>query len=75
MLHNLIDARNVRRFDAFDLHKKFANVFDVHDVPEDERKTVARLTADKILAQLKEEQRPELDEEPPPKLWKILSAV
>ena len=34
------------------LHKKYAQVFHMDDVPESERNATAQLTADKILAML-----------------------
>jgi hypothetical protein len=40
--------------DALPLYKKYTDVFLMEDVPEEERKAVARQVADKIIAMLKE---------------------
>jgi hypothetical protein len=37
------------------LYKKYTDIFSMDDVPEEERKAVARQVADKIIARLKEE--------------------
>ncbi len=36
------------------LYKKYAHIFSIDDVPEEERKAVARQVANKIIAILKE---------------------
>jgi len=55
VLKNQIDEEKVIHIDTLPLHKKYANLFLMDDVPEAERKQVARQVADKILARLKEE--------------------
>jgi hypothetical protein len=51
----------VIQIDAFSLHNKYADIFLMDDVPEVERKAVAREVAHKIIAMLKEEKRLEFD--------------
>jgi uncharacterized metal-binding protein len=59
VLQNLVDERKIVHIDALPLHKKYGDVFSMDDVPEAERKAVARLVADKILDLLKDaEPRP-----------------
>lgn len=52
ILKNQVDEEKVIHIDTLPLHKKFSDVFLMDDVPEDERKQVARQVADKILAKL-----------------------
>lgn len=52
VLKNLIPDENVVHIDALPLYKKYTDVFLMDDVPEEERKTVARQVADKIIAKL-----------------------
>lgn len=52
ILNNLIGERKVVQIDALPLYKKYTDVFLMGDVPEEERKAVARQVADKIKAQL-----------------------
>jgi hypothetical protein len=47
--------RKIIQFDALPLYKKYTDVFLMEDVPEEERKAVARQVADKIIAQLKQQ--------------------
>jgi len=54
ILKNQVDEKKVIHIDTLPLHKKYANVFLMDDVPEAERKHVGRQVADKILAGLKE---------------------
>ena len=55
VLNKLIGDDKVVHIDAYPLYKKYSDVFLMDDVPEEERKAVARQVADKILAMLKEE--------------------
>ena len=57
VLKKLIDADRVVHVDAYPLYKKYADIFSMDDVPEEERKAVARLVADKIIALLKDDGR------------------
>jgi hypothetical protein len=45
----------VIHIDALPFYKKYTDIFSMDDVPEAERKAVARQVADKIIAKLKEE--------------------
>lgn len=57
-LKNLIGEEKMIHIDALPLHKKYSDIFLMDDVPEGERKAVARQVADKIIAMLKQEQGP-----------------
>lgn len=57
VLKKLIGEEKVIHIDALPLYKKYTDLFSMDDVPEAERKAVAREVADKILAMLKEEAR------------------
>jgi uncharacterized metal-binding protein len=52
VLNQLIDEAKVIHVDALALYQKYNDVFLMDDVPEDERKAVARQVADKIIAEL-----------------------
>lgn len=54
VLNTLIDENKVVHIDALPLYKKYTDLFDMDDVPEEERKAVARQVADKIIATLKD---------------------
>lgn len=56
VLRNLIGEGKVVQIDALPLYKKYTDIFSMDDVPEEERKAVARQVADKIMAMLKEEE-------------------
>ena len=49
VLNELIGEEKVIQIDALPLYKKYTDVFLMDDVPEAERKTVARGVADKII--------------------------
>jgi hypothetical protein len=53
VLKGLVGEEKIVRIDALPLYKKYTDVFLMDDVPEEERKAVAREVADKILANLK----------------------
>ncbi len=55
MLEGLVDKKNLIQFNALAMHKKYADVFDIDAVPEEERLLAARQVADKVLAALKED--------------------
>ncbi|HJS75902.1 MAG TPA: putative zinc-binding protein [Burkholderiales bacterium] len=55
VLKKLVGEAKVIQFDALPLYKKYTDVFLMEDVPEEERKAVARQVADKIIAQLKQQ--------------------
>jgi uncharacterized metal-binding protein len=54
VLRKLIGADKVVQIDTNPLHKKFSDVFLMDDVPEEQRKAVAREVADKVVALLKQ---------------------
>ena len=56
ILKNLIDEERLIGFDALSHYKKYTDIFDVDDVPEQERKKVARDVADWVLASLEKMQ-------------------
>ncbi len=53
VLKNLVPEDRVVHIDALPLHKQYGDVFLMDDVPDEERKAVARQVADKIIATLK----------------------
>lgn len=55
VLRTLTTEEKVIHVDALPLYKKYTDTFLIDDVPEEERKAVARQVADKIIAKLKEE--------------------
>jgi len=55
VLNGLVGEEKVIHFDALPLYRKYTDIFLMDDVPEEERKAVARLVADKIIARLKQE--------------------
>jgi uncharacterized metal-binding protein len=52
VLKTLLDEAKVVHIDALPLYKKYTDLFDMDDVPEEERKAVARQVADRIIASL-----------------------
>ena len=55
VLKGLVQEERMIHIDALPLYKKYTDIFLMDDVPEDERKAVARQVADKIIAKLKNE--------------------
>jgi len=49
---NIIDKKKLIIINALAIHGKYADLMDVDDVPEKERKQAARQVADKVLASL-----------------------
>jgi hypothetical protein len=54
VLRNLVGEDKVIQINALPLYKKYIDVFLMDDVPEEERKAVARQVADEILVRLRE---------------------
>lgn len=54
VLKKLVGEEKVIQIDAYPLYRKYANIFLMDDVPEEERKAVARQVADQIIATLKD---------------------
>ena len=52
ILENIVDNRKLIQFDALSHYKKYNDIFDYDDVPEDERKEVAQSVAAWVLASL-----------------------
>jgi uncharacterized metal-binding protein len=52
VLENLIRAEQVLHVDAMPLYRKYSDIFLMDDVPEEERRAVARDVADTIIARL-----------------------
>jgi uncharacterized metal-binding protein len=55
VLKNLVDPEKVVHIDALPLYKKYTDLFSMDDVPEEERKAVARDVATRIVARLRDE--------------------
>ncbi|HSC93428.1 MAG TPA: putative zinc-binding protein [Burkholderiales bacterium] len=55
VLTGLVGADRMIQIDALPFYRKYTDIFLMDDVPEDERKAVARQVADKIIAKLKED--------------------
>lgn len=55
VLKKIVSDETVIHIDALPLYKKYTDVFLMDDVPEEERKAVARQVADKIIAKLDDE--------------------
>ena len=51
---NIISRNKLAIFDALSIHRKYADLMDVDDVPAEERKQTAREVADKVLTNLQE---------------------
>ncbi len=53
IIENLIGKEKLVQFDALSVYKKYTDVFDIDDVPEEERQQAARQVAESVLAALK----------------------
>ncbi|OGA43285.1 MAG: hypothetical protein A3G25_12945 [Betaproteobacteria bacterium RIFCSPLOWO2_12_FULL_63_13] len=58
VLKGLVGEEKLIHIDAHPYYRKYTDIFLMDDVPEDERKAVAREVAGKIIAKLKEEGAP-----------------
>lgn len=54
-LKSLVGDEKMIHIDALPFYRKYTDVFLMDDVPEEERKAVARQVADKIIAKLKQD--------------------
>lgn len=54
VLRKLVDPEKVIQIDTNPIHRKYADVFLMDDIPEDERKAVARQVADKVIEIVRE---------------------
>jgi uncharacterized metal-binding protein len=64
IIEDLIGKERLVQFDALSVYKKYTDVFDIDDVPESERRDLARQVADKILASLKNGTRYDSESQP-----------
>jgi len=48
----ILDEAKITHFDVLPMHKRYGDVFLMDDVPEDERKAVARQVADTLVGRL-----------------------
>lgn len=55
VLSGIVGQEKIVHFDAYPMYRKYTDLFRIEDVPEAERKAVAREVADKILARLKQD--------------------
>jgi hypothetical protein len=55
VLKNLVAQEKVIHIDALSFYKKHTDIFLMDEVPEDERKALARQVADKIIAKLRQD--------------------
>lgn len=55
VLNKLVGEEKVIRIDALPLYRKYTDIFLMDDVPEEERKAVARQVADRIIAKLRQD--------------------
>jgi len=53
ILGGLLNNEQLVRFDALKVYKKYTDVFDIDEVPEQEREEAARRVADEVLAQFR----------------------
>jgi hypothetical protein len=61
ILKNLISEDRLLRFDGLSMYNRYLDLIAIDDVPEEERKCVARRVADRVLADLRPGTNP-----PPP---------
>jgi len=52
ILEGMLSKDRLIQFDALKVYRKYTDIFDVADVPEDERKKAARQVADSVLVKL-----------------------
>ncbi len=55
VLENLLGKKRLAQFNALSVYKKYADVFDIEEVPEEERLEAAKKVADRVMATLKED--------------------
>ncbi len=55
ILENLLGKKRLVQFNALSIHQKYADVFDIDEIPENERLQAARQVADRVLAVLKKD--------------------
>ena len=55
IIENLVGKDKLVQFDALSVYKKYTDVFEIDDVPEEERRVAAKQVAESVLAALKNE--------------------
>ena len=55
IIENMIGQEKLCQFDALSVYKKYSDVFDIDDVPQEERIETARQVAGSVLDSLKNE--------------------
>ena len=55
ILENLLGQEKLVQFDALKVYKKYSDIFDIDEVPEEERKAAAQQAASHVLAELQED--------------------
>lgn len=55
VLENIVDKDRLVHFDALSLYKRYTDIFDIDDVPEEERRAVAREVADRVIKSMEAE--------------------
>ncbi len=55
ILENLLGAEKLAEFDALSVYRDYTDVFDIDDVPQEDRKAAARQVADAVFAALEAE--------------------
>jgi len=53
ILENLLNEGTLTQFNALAIYKKYADVFDIDGVPEEDRRQAAKQVADRVLAALR----------------------
>ena len=53
ILENLLNEGTLTQFNALAVYKKYADVFDIDGVPEEDRRQAAKQVADRVLAALR----------------------
>ncbi|MHC4538778.1 MAG: putative zinc-binding protein [Planctomycetota bacterium] len=53
IIENLLEKDKLVQFDALSVYRKYTDVFDIDDVPEEQRKEAAKEVADSVLAALR----------------------
>jgi uncharacterized metal-binding protein len=52
ILENMIAKKKLVRFDALSIYQKYTDIFDIDDIPEEERKETSRTVASRVLIEL-----------------------
>lgn len=55
IIENLVGKDKLVQFDALSVYKKYTDIFEIDDVPEEERREAAKQVAESVLAELNNE--------------------